>query len=358
MKIGYCGYDAVFRSLFPPIIKEAEEARGNQKGVWLPPQVRGVAAERKDEVRDCDVVLLGLSSFQTQEELELIDACRRVVIIADCPGSELRPKAQAWVWERAALPRAERKLKGLLLALESSREKAIEFGYPSEDTHFVGVPPHWGISYRQMKAVNVAGIRTKVAKDSFLEYVPGGKNPLITNALLRHGIAVGRALAGSSFMLGFGKHPGERPEKAEEEEIFARAFAEREQLLQDVPYADMGGLTNPERYAIADLVITTGGPTETIAAAYARMTHVVYYRDNAVREFLAESGIENGDWFVPDYGGCHLAGPGSFLHIVRFAMSEEGKEYIRQRQEENFPLPETWDTAPAIVDFLEKTATV
>ena len=110
MKFGYYGYDNVFRSMFPPIIAESE-AR-HHSVTWLAPQERGVAAQRKDDMRNRDVVLLGLSSLQTQEELELIDVCRRVVVIADCPSSELRPKAQAWVREQAALPKSERKLKG------------------------------------------------------------------------------------------------------------------------------------------------------------------------------------------------------------------------------------------------------
>ena len=353
MKVAYYGYDNVFKSLFPPVIKEAEGARGHEKGVWLPPQARGVATEHKSEVLDCDIVLLGLSSFQTQEELTMMDTCRRVVIIADCPGSESRPKAQAWVREQAAFPRRERKLKGLLLALESSRQRAIGFGYPEEDIHFVGVPPHWGISYQQMKDVDVGAARVALP-GGFLVFVPGGKNPLLTNTLLRHSIVAGREVIGEQFLLGFAPHPGEKPENSGEAEIFARAFAERTSMLEGLRRADMTPFSNPERYAIADLVITTGGPTETIAAAYARNTNVVYYRDNAVRELLAESGVEGGNWFVPDYGGAHLAGPDDFLDVVRFAMSPDGKECLLRTQEKNFPLAETWDTAPAIVDLLEK----
>ena len=100
-------------------------------------------------------------------------------------------------------------------------------------------------------------------------------------------------------------------------------------------------------------MITTGGPTETLAAAYARNTNVVYYRDAAVVMFLVESGVQEGKWFVPDYGGAYLVGPETFLDGVRFAMSPEGKAYLLKQQEENFPLPATWDTAPAIVDVLE-----
>lgn len=372
MKAGYYGYDNVFRNLFPPIIKEAEDMRGHEQGVWLPPQVRGVAADRKDEIRDCDVMLLGLSSFQTQEELELIEACRRVVIIADCPGSELRPKAREWVRAQAALPKERRNLKGLLLALASSRSAAIDFGYPAEGLHFVGVPPHWGVGYRQMQTINTAEARSRVmvrrrheseiqplTPKQFLIFLPGGKNPRMTNVLLQLSIAAGRELVGADrLVIGFAPHPGEKPEKPEEEEMFAEAFAERETLLAELSLADMKSFTNPERYTIADLVVTTGGPTETITAAYARNPHVVYYRDDAIRAFLAESGVEGGNWFVPDYGGAHLAGPDNFLEVVRFAITEEGKRYLLQKQEGNFPPPDTWDTAPAIVDFLEKAAAI
>lgn len=353
MKVGYYGYDNAFRSLFPPIIKEVEEVRTHEKGVWLSPQIRGIAVERKEEMRDCDCLLLGLSSYQTQEEMELIDACQRVVIIADTPGSELRPKAREWVQMQTALPEHERKLKALLLALESSRQAAIDFGYPADSIHHVGVPPHWGVSYRQMKTIDVLAVRARIG-DGFLVFVPGGKNPLLTNTLLRHSVAAGKDLIGNRFLLGFAPHPGEKPEKPEEEEVFAKAFLERQQVFEGLRLVDMKPFTNPERYAIADLVITTGGPTETIAAAYARNTNVVYYRDADVMSFLAESGAQDGKWFVPDYGGAHLAGPENFLESVRFAMSVDGKEYLRTKQEENFPLPETWDTAPAIVDLLEE----
>lgn len=196
-----------------------------------------------------------------------------------------------------------------------------------------------------------------LAPDAFLLFVPGGKNPRMTNIPLGRSIAAGRQLAGENrLVVGFAPHPGERIEKPEDEPVFTESLAERQKLLAGLSLADMKPFTNPERYAIADLVIATGGPNETITAAYARNPNVVYYRDDAVRAFLAESGMEGGNWFVPDYGGCHLAGPDDFMDVVRFAMSPEGKKHILQKQEENFPLPATWDTAPAVVDFLEKAA--
>lgn len=355
MKVGYYGYDATFRNLFPPLIKEVEEVRGHEKGVWLPPQVRGVAVERKNEMRGCDVALIGFSSYQTQEELALIDAAYRVVIIADSSGSALRPKARAWVREQVALRQEDRKLRGLIIALEADRDAAMGFGYPSEDIYYIGPPPHWGASYRQMKSIDAASARAKM-EDGFLMFVPGGKNPLLTNTLLRHSVAAGKELLGDRFLFGFAPHPGERAEKPEEEEMFAKAFAERDALLKGLRRVDMSPFTNPERYAIADLVITTGGPTETISAAYARNTNVVYYRDELAMNVLAESGTQDGKWFVPEYDGAHLVGPNDFLAGVRFAMSAAGKEYLRTEQEKNFPLPETWDTAPMIVDLLEKVA--
>jgi len=365
MKVGYYGYDNVFKSLLPPIIRETEDVRGYVKGVWLPPQIRGVAAERKLEIADCDAVLLGLSSFQTQEELVLVGAAKRVVVIADAPGSELRPKAQAWVREQAMLPKAQRKLRGVIIALESARQGAIDFGYPPEDIYYVGPPPHWGVSYRQMMEIDIGAVRSSLVvrrgqeelqpfvSEDVLVYVAGTKMPLVVNAMLRCAITAGRELFGHRFVLGFAPHPGERAEKQEDEEMFAQAFAERAKMREGLREADVSKISNPQRYAVADLVITTGGPTETLAAAYARNTNVVYYRDAAVVMFLVESGVQEGKWFVPDYGGAYLVGPETFLDGVRFAMSPEGKAYLLKQQEENFPLPETWDTAPAIVDVLE-----
>ncbi|MEK7098961.1 MAG: hypothetical protein AAB916_00395 [Patescibacteria group bacterium] len=224
-----------------------------------------------------------------------------------------------------------------------------------EDVYFVGVPPHWGIAYRQMKEIDVPAVRSSLP-EGFLVFVPGGKNPLLTNTILRYSIAASKEIIGDDFLLGFSPHPGERPERPEDEALFAQAFAERKAMLEGIRMVGMQPFSNPERYAIADLVITTGGPNETITAAYARNPKVVYYRDDAVKAFLAESGVEGGNWFVPDYGGAHLVGPDDFAEGVRFAMSAEGKAHRLYQQEENFPLPDTWDTAPAIVDFLEKIA--
>jgi hypothetical protein len=293
---------------------------------------------------------MGLSSYQTQEEIDLAEVLMGrnipVVVIEDVPGSCLRPKAKDFApWA-----------PGLIIALGSVRDSAASFGYRHDRIWYVGPPPHWGASYSQMMNVDVRAERARVPADGFLVFVPGGKNPLITNTLLHHTINAGRELWGELFLLGFVPHPGEKAEKPEEESVFARAFEERSVMLEGVRCADMSRFKNPQRYAIANLVITTGGPTETIAAAYARMTNVVYYRDAVVMEWLAQSGVQNGRWFVPDLGGCFLAGPDYFVETVHFARISVAKRDIRESQERNFPLPESWDTAPAIVKVLEDIA--
>ena len=366
MRFGYYGYDATFRSLFPLVIAEA--GRHGHASVWIPPQVKGAAIVLKENVHDCDVVLLGLSSTQTQEELALVDACRRVVVIADVPGSELRPQARPWIYAERALPFEERKLRGLILALGTSRFAASEFGYPPEDIYYVGPPPHWGASYRQMIAIDRVHARIGVvvqymgqerllSSDDALVVVPGTKNPFVVNAMLRCAIDAGQKIFGRRFVLGFAPHPGERAEKPEEEADFARAFAERDGILNSgLRRANLSHLANPQRYAIADLVITTGGPTETIAASYARNTRVAYYRDDKVIEYLAAGGIQDGKWFVAELGAACIIEPHNYLRQLAFLMSHEGQEYTLAQQEKHFALPDTWRTAPAIVDLLEKVA--
>jgi len=367
MKLRCYGYDAVFANLFPPIVAEAEK-RGHEKPIVPPHGVRGVAAEWKDEMRDCDVALVGLSSYQTQEEVAFLEALQRVIIIADVPTSELRPKAQKWVQAQRDLPMSQRKLKGLLLALEASRGAAIRFGYPPEDIYYLGPPPHWGASYRQMVDIDLPVVRLQLRKrrgedeperladDDFLVYVPGTKITPVVNAMLRGTIETCREIFGDKFVLGFAPHPGEKPESPEEEVPFAAAVAERQQLLKGLALADVVKIRNPQRYALADLVVMSGGPNETISGAYARNDRMAYYRDENTIAALAASGVGGGKWFVAELGGAYAFGSESFREAIRFVTSPEGRVHIRAQQEKNFPLPETWDTAPAIVDFLEEVA--
>jgi len=361
MKIGYVGYDVTFRGLFPLVIKEAEETRGHEKGVWLPPQIRGVAIDRMSELFDCHAVIMGLSSFQTQEELGLAEGLFLrgipVVIIEDVPGSSLRPKAKSFAPKAAAL----------IIALESAWIDAHDFGYQPQRIHYLGPPPHWSVSYRQMMGVDRGAARSSLTVrrgeelqplvlDDVLVYVPGTKMPLVVNAMLRCAIDAGKALFGHRFVLGFASHPGEKPENPEEEEMFAQAFADRVQIREGVREADVSRLTNPQRYAIADLSVISGGPTESIVAAYARNTRMAYYRDENTTAFLAASGVEGGKWFVAELKAAMLIEPHNYMGRIQFLMSDVGQKLIRAQQEEHFPLPEIWDTAPVIVDLLEKVA--
>lgn len=359
MKALCYGYDNAAKNLFPPIVEELGK-RGHAPISW-PPQVRGVATANMEELYDCDIGLLNLASFQTQEELVpfavLIALGKPVIVIADVPGAECRRKARPFA----------SKASGLITPLEAGRTAAVNLGYRQDRIRCI-IPPHWGNLYRQMVSMDMIAIGAarenrlttrqgegKLTPDDVLVYVAGNKDPLIVNSMLRLTIETGTALLGNRFVLGFAPHPGEKPEKPEDEGLFNQAFAERAELLKGVNQTNIRDLSNPERYAVAGLIVTSGGPNETIAGAYARNDQMLYYFDENVAAWMAEAGYEDGRWFVAELGAMQKVGPGSFADGFH-SLFTDGRARIRAMQKKHFPVPETWDTAPAIVDFLEEVA--
>ena len=169
--------------------------------------------------------------------------------------------------------------------------------------------------------------------------------------MLRLTIETGAALLSNRLVLGFVPHPYEESDQ--------EALAEREDLLGAIRRVSIGYISNPLRYAIAHIVVTSGGPNETVAGAFARNDRMLYFRDEQVDAWMRDAGSEDGRWFVAAWGAMQEVNSESFAAGFTTLLTEEGRAKIRARQEERFPLPaapEMWDTAPAIVDFLEKIA--
>lgn len=357
MNIGLYAFDKGPSNVLK-LIEDAARSRGHET-VMFPPLMQGVAASRAAEMFDCNVLVIGFSSFQTQEETGLIEAVLQqkpeipVVVPEDVPGSSLRPKAKSFA------PRVTAVLTPI--DNEAIKEGIYRFGYKRVEC--LGPAPHWGPSYKQM--ISAGNVREKLRKrfpsDAFtMEFeegdkiilVQGQKDPLVNNTILSVVRTAGLGLLGEKHLvLGFRKHPGEKPETPEEEEIFERAFVKRTKLLERVWMLE-GECTLPEAIASADITIFHGGPNESIVGAYARQP-IAYYYDAGVRRYLINNGF--GDtWFVPEVGGAFkIDEPNDVEGCIRTLLTSEGREELRTVQEEHFPLPETWDTAPLIVGFLE-----
>jgi len=212
--------------------------------------------------------------------------------------------------------------------------------------------------------ISARNIRKKFTSDGSMMYVGGDeiiilvqgqKDPLVNNTILSVVCTAGpRVLGDTHFVLGFRKHPGEKPETPEEVEVFERALAKRTKLLEKVWMLD-DECTLSEAIASAGITIFHGGPNESIVGAYARKP-IAYYYDAGVRRYLLNNGFGDS-WFVPELGGAYkIDEPYEVEKCIRTLIYVDGRRALRALQEENFPLPETWDTAPLIVDFLETVA--
>ena len=105
-------------------------------------------------------------------------------------------------------------------------------------------------------------------------------------------------------------------------------------------------------------VFCGGGPTEAIIAAYARMT-AIYIWDKETEASLKGQGIASGTWFPAEKGGvykvdmAHPEGPSLKDAIVHLS-TPEGVAALRATQEQNFKVPDDWNTAAKVVPFLEE----
>ncbi|TSC68968.1 MAG: hypothetical protein G01um101466_250 [Parcubacteria group bacterium Gr01-1014_66] len=377
-KIGFFGYDAVANNL--KTLEEVAKSRGYET-VLFPPQIRGSAKNRIHEMYDCTQVVVNLSSFTTKEELEPVDLLlkhdsqKKIVVWEDLPRSALRPKARDYPVgnEGKKFPEA---VAAVIAAQAFVIPELYAFGYQRVE---VFVPPHWGRLYQEMKEAeeNREALRQllfkkrigqepePVSEEDVIVYVSGSKTPLLVNHAIAAAIQAGKNAFGIDLVFGFGRHPGEKPERPEDEEFFKYAFEKRAEMFRDPNLSMLEApkeLNDTKKIAISDFVILNGGPNSSIIAAYCRKAETIYYWDAHGRKALIDQGVPGGKWFVAEPamqgawfidGTAGDRGAQQMECAFHFLSTQAGKLARRALQEKHFPFPDTWDTASRIIQFLE-----
>ncbi|MDP3800065.1 MAG: hypothetical protein Q8Q90_01445 [bacterium] len=334
----------------------AEEARSRGHIVVNPVKQLPVSDEAMLALLDCDAVVTGLSSFETDMELNVVRRLRDEVpwfVFEDVPEAALRPKAKGVV----------RRVKLVFAARHDEEDILAKAGYVGS-VH-LGPPPQWRVEYEAVMAAKAGNARsTEMIKRKGAEAIYSftendkfvgtilGKDPDENNRVLR---LLKDALLelGDNYVLAISQHPGEKPDlnKAGDEQRFEEAFAERRKILDEV-WSFNSGWKGAKLAGTVDVLVSGSASNITIASAYARVPQV-WLDDEGVRVRLNAQGT--GKWFVPELGGMLVAdGAGDLGPMIKTALSERGRQSLLDMQENNFPLPEDWHTENKIVDLLEK----
>lgn len=355
MKIGFYSFTVGPANMLKEIASTARLMR--HEALVFKENEPGVVATRKEEMSDCDIVAIGLDSARPEEGLELAEYLFSldipVVAIEDTPGSVLRPMAKPFA----------PKFKCCIVAREGGIGDALAFGFSR--VQYVGPPPHWGVSYRQMMegpsirphfSKIVGGQNVQLDPKDKVIYVPGTKIPEIVNTAISGAIKAGKQVLGDNFVFCCRRHPGEKPNEKvpDDAERFERLFAEREDMLKGVTMLEPGKANNPQLVRAADVTIFPGGgPTESIIAAYARIPTIYCWGDVVSRE-LKKIGIDSGKWFVAELGGSMKVEGEEVVIALSSLLGKDGwmRNNLRALQEKNFPLPDTWDTSASIIAVL------
>ena len=368
MKLGFYAYDVGPASNLAALAKVfAGEA------VIAPPQQPGAALALLPRFNECDALVVGLASFQTEQELDLIERLRPevpVFVYEDVPGTCSRPKVR------------DRGLFGRFAAVLSAlpgvywRDETLKLGY--RHAVYLGPPVHWGRLYAAMTSPRVATLREQLfAPVAPVFFFAGIKNPEVVNDILE---ALAPVLRHCRGRLAFRPHPGEEPREPlplptdasedlkvihrreakryrEEKEHYDRALSRRRDLLAEVPTVDVDGViargeaSFSEIAAAANVPVFTGGATDSIIAAYARVAAIYYDYPEAAENLRRQCLIGDGRWFVPELGGSYRASSSDELRDAAERILAGAGE-LRQSQEQNFPIPATWDSASAALDFI------
>ncbi len=306
-----------------------------------------------DRVDECDALVLGgPDSAYPEHQRRLVERAlslgKPIIILEDIPGSSRRP------WFKEYAPR----VRQVLLAMpgEQWKQQSSDHGYP-EVLH-VALPPHWGVAYEAM----TSGMSKEALRRSFQKYrgnvsMPlaaedrvvffnGIKNHPINTTIIRLMREAGERVLEDRFVMGFRPHPREPEDGA--------AVALREKLLQGVWLLETGEATQPQIIKSVDIPVFTGGATDSIVAAYARLIPA-HYVDGTVVEYMEhEGGHKDGKWFVAELGGVYpIRSQEQFEPALRVLLSPEGQEELHRTQEANFPPPfPSSETARAIAKHL------
>ncbi|MDP3764522.1 MAG: hypothetical protein Q8Q95_02785 [bacterium] len=349
MKLGFYSFDVAPGNNIAILAAEARR-RGHE--VVDPEKQKPVSDRAMVELMTCDMVVTGLSSFKTEMELDVARYLKnetKWVVLEDVPESCLRPKARDFA-NRADL---------LLMAPHTKPEDAARFGFRRNIC--LGPPPLWGKEYNELIAAKEANVRQNMEKvvmggnpiqlqtSDVVVGLVGGKDSPINDLVL--GMLI-QALAGHhKAVVGFSQHPGEKATKPEDEERFTRAFQERAEMLSRIWHLSKNW-KGVEVGAVADVMIYAGGTNASISGAYARIPGIYLDLPEVRARMVTQSGKET--WFVAELGGALVVDNKEDLGpMIKTALSNEGRQYLLDMQEKNFPLPEDWHTEKKIIDYLE-----
>lgn len=359
-KFGFYSYDVGPGNNMELLAAEAKK-RGHE--VVNPTKQMPVSEEAMVALVGCDVVVTGLSSFETWKELEVVRQLPdkvKWVVLEDVPDSCLRPKAHDFAYRTDLL----------LMAPHTNLEDVARFGY--RHSIALGPPPLWDKEYHELMRAKAMHLRKGMEKTASIgkAFLPlqstdnlvgmvAGKEPNINNLVLAMLI---HALENKfRYVIGFSQHPGEKAIRKEgqsdedfqcEVEGFERAFKARADMLKQCWHLAKNW-KGVEIGATADVMVYAGGTHASIAGAYASVPGV-YLDIPEVRErMVKQTGKET--WFVAELGGCYKASDvDSLAATIKLASSDEGKAYLLAMQEAAFPIPDDWNTASKIIDHIEQ----
>ncbi|MFH1427198.1 MAG: hypothetical protein ABIG60_01560 [Patescibacteria group bacterium] len=263
-------------------------------------------------------------------EIELIKLAMKheiiVIVLADTYGSWGRPWAQGKIKNAIAI-----------VASEEEAQLAKDWGY--KDAIYLGVPPLW----QGFAATPAADF--KKPEDGRVELVGGSKEADITDDMLLSVILANEEIGGKWYLI-FKPHPGET-EKTKNEE-------RRKEILQGVNTID-----TPFRLdnllPVVDFSVHLPGATATIIAPYLRAPVISFESDEALRSLFETIPLPY--WPPSQMGACAKADQNNITDVITELLTAEGREKLRKRQEEVYPLgelkPSEKTTVEQIVDFIE-----
>lgn len=263
--------------------------------------------------RDIDAILVGLSSFENQQEINLLQHAQSLEIptfvLEDTHGSCMRPGAKGQVKQTTAIVASHLEIK-----------LAKQFGY--QDAVYLGGPPLWQ-SFWHIQPVDI-----KRHASEIIVLVGGIKDAVITNTLLRRVIHA-MSQIGKKWRLIFKPHPNET--------TTTQASQHRYLLLGKVTLIESPAPTD-SYIPVADICIFTSGATGTITAAYQRKP-VIYYEDSSIlKRMQQQSGNPHTPhWYPAEMGACLKATPKTMRQIIESLLTDQGRDALRQRQVEVYP---------------------